>query len=149
MKILCNNEKETKKIAESVAKFLKAGSILCLDGDLGAGKTTFTQYLCHALGFEGYVNSPSYSIVNEYSNTIKINHFDVYRIYSVEELYEIGYEEYFFGEAITIVEWASKIEELIPEDSIWITIELGNEVNERIFHIEGLPENLEFKTKEK
>lgn len=148
MKILCKNEIETKKIAEDVAKILEPGSILCLDGDLGAGKTTFTQYLCQALGFDGYVNSPSYSIVNEYSNEIKINHFDVYRIYSVEELYEIGYEEYFFGEAITIVEWASKIKELIPEDSIWITIELGKKVNERIFHIEGLPENFILKTKE-
>lgn len=144
MKILCENEKETKKIAKSVAKFLEAGSILCLDGDLGAGKTTFTQYLCQALGYEGYVNSPSYSIVNEYSNEIKINHFDVYRIYSVEELYEIGYEEYFFDDAITIVEWASKIKELIPEESIWITIELGKKENERVFHIKGLPEKIEF-----
>jgi len=144
MKILCENEKETKKIAKSVAKFLEAGSILCLDGDLGAGKTTFTQYLCQALGYEGYVNSPSYSIVNEYTNEIKINHFDVYRIYSVEELYEIGYEEYFFGDAITIVEWASKIKELIPEESIWITIELGKKENERVFHIKGLPENIKF-----
>src|SRR6056297_3927309 len=148
MKILCKNEKETKKIAETVSKFLEPGSILCLDGDLGAGKTTFSQYLCQALGFDGYVNSPSYSIVNEYSNTIKINHFDVYRIYSVEELYEIGYEEYFFDEAITIVEWASKIEELIPADSIWITIALGEKENQRVFHIEGLPENIDFKTKE-
>lgn len=144
MKILCENEKETKKIAKGVAKYLKAGSILCLDGDLGAGKTTFTQYLCQALGYEGYVNSPSYSIVNEYSNEMKINHFDVYRIYSVEELYEIGYEEYFFGTDITIVEWASKIEELIPAESIWITIELGKEPNERIFHIKGLPEDIMF-----
>jgi tRNA threonylcarbamoyladenosine biosynthesis protein TsaE len=142
MKILCKNENETKEIAKAVSKFLGPGAILCLDGDLGAGKTTFTQYLCRALGFDGYVNSPSYSIVNEYSNDIRINHFDVYRIYSVEELYEIGYEEYFFGEAITIVEWASKIEELIPDDSIWITIELGEKENHRVFHIEGLPENL-------
>lgn len=144
MKILCENEKETKKIAKSIAKFLEPGSILCLDGDLGAGKTTFTQYLCQALGYEGYVNSPSYSIVNEYSNKIKINHFDVYRIYSVEELYEIGYEEYFFGDAITVIEWASKIEELIPEESIWIRIELGKKENERVFHIKGLPEDLSF-----
>ncbi len=144
MEILCKNEKETKEIAKAVAKLLAPGSILCLDGDLGAGKTTFTQYLCQALGYDGYVNSPSYSIVNEYSNDIKINHLDVYRIYSVEELYEIGYEEYFFGEAITIVEWASKIKELIPEDSIWITIELGKEQNERVFHIKGLSEDLKF-----
>lgn len=138
MKIKCENEKKTKAIAESIAKELKSGSILCLDGDLGAGKTTFTQYLCKALGYNGYVNSPSYSIVNEYDCKIKINHFDVYRIYSIDELYEIGYEEYFFSSAITIIEWATKIEELIPEDSIWINIELGENVEERIFHIEGL-----------
>ena len=62
----------------------------------------------------------------------------MYRIYSIDELYEIGYEEYFFSSAITIIEWATKIEELIPEDSIWINIELGENVEERIFHIEGL-----------
>jgi len=143
MKILCENEKKTKAIANSIAKALKPGAILCLDGDLGAGKTTFTQYLCKALGYQGYVNSPSYSIVNEYDHQIKINHFDVYRIYSIEELYEIGYEEYFFSDAITIIEWASKIKELIPKDSIWITIELGETIEERIFYIEGLSRDIE------
>lgn len=142
MKIKCKNEHETKKLANQIAKQLKTGDILCLDGDLGAGKTTFSKYLCKALGYEGYVNSPSYSIVNEYSGEIKINHFDVYRLYSEEELYDIGFEEYLHEDAITIIEWAVKIENMIPEDSVWINIKLGCDINQRVFIINGL-ENLD------
>lgn len=138
MEIKCKNEQETKILADKIAKILHTGDILCLDGDLGAGKTTFSKYLCKALGFDGYVNSPSYSIVNEYSGNIKINHFDVYRLYHEEELYDIGFEEYLHENAIIIIEWAIKIKNMIPKDRIWINIKLGNDVNERIFIIDGL-----------
>jgi tRNA threonylcarbamoyladenosine biosynthesis protein TsaE len=144
MKVICKNEDDTKKLAIEISKIINIGDIICLDGDLGAGKTTFTKYLCLSLGVKGYVNSPSYSIVNEYDGDVKINHFDVYRIFSIEELYEIGYEEYFNNESITIIEWALKIEELIPEGSIWIDIALGSNYNERVFNIIGLDEKLDF-----
>ncbi|MDM8534688.1 tRNA (adenosine(37)-N6)-threonylcarbamoyltransferase complex ATPase subunit type 1 TsaE [Clostridiaceae bacterium HSG29] len=144
MKVVCKNENDTKRLAKEISNIVKAGDVICLDGDLGAGKTTFTKYLCEDLGVKGYVNSPSYSIVNEYDGDVKINHFDVYRIFSVDELYEIGYEEYFNNTSICIVEWAKKIEELIPDNSIWMNITLGNSFDERIIDIKGLDDKLSF-----
>lgn len=144
MEIVCKNENETKKLAKKIADILTVDDFLCLDGDLGAGKTTFTRYLCQALGVTGYITSPSYNIVNEYDGNVEVNHFDVYRIYSIDELYEIGYEEYFHSERINIIEWAVKIKELIPEGSIWIYISLGENFNERIFRIKGLDNRLDF-----
>jgi len=149
MKVVCKNENDTKRLAKEISNIVKPGDVICLDGDLGAGKTTFTKYLCEDLGVKGYVNSPSYSIVNEYDGDVKINHFDVYRIFSVEELYEIGYEEYFNDKSICIVEWAKKIEELIPENSIWMNISLGRNFNERVIDIKGLDDKLTFEGAEK
>ena len=88
------------------------------------------------LGVNEYVTSPSYTIINEYLGKFPIYHFDVYRINDIEELYEIGYEEYFFGDGITIIEWASMILELIPENSIFIDISVTSE-NERTFTFSG------------
>ena len=84
MKVVCKNENDTKRLAKEISNIVKPGDVICLDGDLGAGKTTFTKYLCEDLGVKGYVNSPSYSIVNEYDGDVKINHFDVKRIFIVE-----------------------------------------------------------------
>lgn len=142
MKIVCKTENDTIKLAEDISLKVGAGNVICLDGDLGAGKTTFTKYLCKEFGVTEYVNSPSYTLVNEYNGDIKINHFDVYRIFSIEEMYEIGFEEYFNNKSLTIVEWAIKIEEILPEDSIWINITLGENYDERIFTIEGLKGDL-------
>jgi tRNA threonylcarbamoyladenosine biosynthesis protein TsaE len=148
MKVICKNENDTEKLAIKISKIINVGDIICLDGDLGAGKTTFAKYLCSNLGVKGYVTSPSYSIVNEYDGDMKINHFDVYRIFSIEELYEIGYEEYFNSKSITIIEWALKIKELIPEDSMWIYISLGNDYNERVFDIKGIHKKINFEEME-
>lgn len=137
MQVICKNENETKELAKKISKIITLGDILCLDGDLGAGKTTFTKYLCKNLGVDGYVNSPSYTLVNEYNGNVDIYHFDVYRIFSVEELYEIGFEEYISSNKIIIIEWAKKIEEIIPKEAIWIDISLGEDINERIFRIKG------------
>lgn len=137
MKVICKNENETKKLAKKISQIISLGDILCLDGDLGAGKTTFTKYLCKNLGIDGYVNSPSYTLVNEYNGEMDIYHFDVYRIFSVEELYEIGFEEYISSDKIIIIEWAKKIKEIIPKEAIWIDISLGKKINERVFKIKG------------
>ncbi|MGM0379416.1 MAG: tRNA (adenosine(37)-N6)-threonylcarbamoyltransferase complex ATPase subunit type 1 TsaE [Bacillota bacterium] len=137
MKVICKNENETKKLAKKISQIISLGDILCLDGDLGAGKTTFTKYLCKNLGIDGYVNSPSYTLVNEYNGEVDIYHFDVYRIFSVEELYEIGFEEYISSDKIIIIEWAKKIKEIIPKEAIWIDISLGKKINERVFKIKG------------
>lgn len=102
----------------------KAGEIFCLIGDLGVGKTVFTQGFAKGLGIEEPVSSPTFTIVQTYEEgRIPFYHFDVYRIADVEEMDEIGYEDYFYGEGVCFVEWANLIEEILPDGVKTITIE--------------------------
>jgi tRNA threonylcarbamoyladenosine biosynthesis protein TsaE len=102
----------------------KKGQIYCLIGDLGVGKTVFTKGFAQGLGISEHITSPTFMIVNEYhSGRLVFNHFDVYRIEDSDEMYEIGYEEYFYDEGVCLVEWANLIDELIPDGAIWIKIE--------------------------
>lgn len=99
------------------------GQVICLDGDLGVGKTVFTQGFARGLGITGPVNSPTFTIVQVYEEgRLPLYHFDVYRIGDVEEMDEIGYEEYFYGEGVALIEWSTLIEEILPEDAIRVTI---------------------------
>lgn len=129
------SEEETIDLGKKIGDLLESGDILCLTGDLGAGKTALTKSIAAELGIEDYVTSPTFNIVNQYFGKINLNHFDVYRIENIEEMYEIGYEEYFYSDAINIVEWANLIEELIPDEHIWIDIRIGDDPFERIFTI--------------
>ncbi len=129
------SEEETIELGKRIGDLLESGDILCLTGDLGAGKTALTKSIAAELGIEDYVTSPTFNIVNQYFGKINLNHFDVYRIENIEEMYEIGYEEYFYSDAINIVEWANLIEELIPDEHIWIDIRIGDDPFERIFTI--------------
>ena len=132
--IIIRNENDTKDFAYEMAKDLKAGDIIALVGDLGTGKTTLTQYLAKALGIEEYITSPTFNIVSEYhSGRLPLYHFDVYRLCDIEDMYEIGYEEYFFGDGVSIVEWADMVEELIPENAKIIFIDYGCNEGERIY----------------
>lgn len=100
------------------------GQIYCLLGDLGVGKTVFTKGFAEGLGINEHITSPTFTIVNEYyTDKLKFNHFDVYRIDDPDEMYEIGYEEYFYNDAVCLVEWADLIKELMPKEAIWINIE--------------------------
>ncbi|MBF4694487.1 tRNA (adenosine(37)-N6)-threonylcarbamoyltransferase complex ATPase subunit type 1 TsaE [Fusibacter ferrireducens] len=137
---------ETEKIAKAFSETLGRGDILCLQGDLGAGKTTFTQFLCRSLGVEEYVTSPTFNIMNAYEGMVPIYHFDVYRISEPDEMYEIGFEEYLYGRGICIVEWANLVDELIPDRAIWMTILLNLE-GTRDIKVEG-SEPFIFKLKE-
>ena len=120
--------KETFAIGEELGKNAKPGQIYTLDGDLGVGKTVFTQGVAKGLGIQESVNSPTFTIVQVYEEgRIPFYHFDVYRIGDVSEMDEIGYEDYFFGEGLCMIEWASLIEELIPEDAKKITMEKNPE----------------------
>lgn len=102
----------------------KAGELYCLLGDLGVGKTVFTQGFAKGLGIEEPICSPTFTIVQEYQEgRLPFYHFDVYRICDVDEMEEIGYEDYFYGEGVCFVEWANLIEEILPEDRKVITIE--------------------------
>lgn len=113
MEYISNNTEDTEKIAEMFSKSLKPGDIVTLDGDLGAGKTYFTAALCRALSVKEIVQSPTFTIVNEYRNApVPVFHFDVYRISCADEMFDIGFDDYLFGEGITVVEWADNIREL-------------------------------------
>ena len=115
---------ETFALGEKLGQEAKAGQIYTLTGDLGVGKTVLTQGFAKGLGIEEAVNSPTFTIVQEYQEgRLPFFHFDVYRIGDIEEMEEIGYDDYFFGEGVCLIEWANRIEELIPEGAISITIE--------------------------
>ncbi len=130
---------ETKKFSKKLANKLKAGDIIGIIGDLGAGKTTISKEIAKEIGVSEIVTSPTYTIVNEYhSGRVPFYHFDVYRINDSDDLFEIGYEDYFFGKGITVVEWADLVEDLLPSDAIIIKITKGFKEEERIYHITGL-----------
>jgi len=114
---------ETKKIGQIIGKNAKPGDIYCLIGDLGVGKTVFSKGLAEGLGIEEAITSPTFTIVNEYMGRLPFYHFDVYRLGDCSELEEIGYEEYFFGDGVCLIEWANLIDELIPKEALWIGIE--------------------------
>ncbi len=135
-------EAEMKSFGLKLADVLKPGDIVCLSGDLGAGKTTLTKSIAAGLGIEDYVTSPSYTIVNEYEGRLALYHFDVYRINDIEEMYELGYEEYFYGQGVCVIEWAGMIEELLPENIVWIEIYQGESFEERKLHIKGPAETI-------
>ena len=116
-------EEESFQIAKKLGEKAKKGEIYCLEGELGTGKTVFAKGFAKGLGIEETVDSPTFTIVKEYQGREKLYHFDVYRIEDVEELQEIGFSEMISGDAICLIEWASQIEEEIPENAKWITIE--------------------------
>lgn len=117
------SEEQTRKIGFELAKKAEKGDIYCLSGDLGTGKTAFTKGFAQGLEIQEDITSPTFTIINEYMGKLPLYHFDVYRISSLEEMDDTGYEDYFFGEGICIVEWAEMIKELIPDNAFWITIE--------------------------
>ncbi len=132
--IVIKNEEETKKIGRELSEKLSPGSIIALTGDLGTGKTALTKAIAEGLGVKEMITSPTFNIVRQYdSGRLPLYHFDVYRIGDVDEMYELGYEEYFFGEGVCVIEWADIIEEIIPEDAIRIEIEYGEKEGERIY----------------
>lgn len=113
-------EEETKQLASKLALLLQPGNVVTLEGDLGAGKTTFTKGLGTALGVRRTINSPTFTIIKEYTGEIPLYHMDVYRLENSEE--DIGFDEYFHGDGITVVEWASFIQDYLPEERLEIKI---------------------------
>ncbi len=115
---------ETFAIGKELGQNANPGSVYALIGDLGVGKTVFTQGVAAGLEIREHINSPTFTIVQVYEEgRLPFYHFDVYRIGDPEEMEEIGYEDYFYGEGVCFVEWANLIEELMPENTVTITIE--------------------------
>ncbi len=140
---MIRDEKQTRKFGLKLADKLKSGNIVALIGDLGTGKTALTKYIAEGLDVKETITSPTFTIVQEYQDgRLPLYHFDVYRIKDVEEMFEIGYEEYFFGNGVCIVEWADLIPEIIPEDAIVIHLSYGEHEGDRIYDIKGLEAGL-------
>ena len=116
--------KDTYELGEKIGQMAKPGMVISLTGDLGVGKTVFTQGLAKGLCIEEPVNSPTFTIVQVYEEgRLPLYHFDVYRIGDIEEMDEIGYEDYFYGEGVCLIEWADLIREILPEQICRVTIE--------------------------
>ena len=143
MIIETKNARETYEVGEKIGRQARPGQVYTLVGDLGVGKTVFTQGVAGGLGITEPVSSPTFTIIQEYEEgRLPFYHFDVYRIGCIEEMDEIGYEDYFYGKGICLIEWANLIEEIIPEDAISITIEkdLEKGFDYRRIIIEGMGE---------
>jgi tRNA threonylcarbamoyladenosine biosynthesis protein TsaE len=142
LKIRLKNTNETLKLGEIIGKSLNPGSIIALVGDLGAGKTVLVKGIAKGLGVDEEPNSPTFVIMNQYEGRIPLYHFDLYRVSSEEELFGIGYDEFFFGEGVAAVEWADRVQDVFPEHTIKIEIKIpepGSEDSETIrdISIEG------------
>ena len=145
MKILVTNADETIKLGEIIGKSLEAGSIIALRGDLGAGKTVLVKGIARGLEIEDEPVSPTFVIMNAYEGEIPLYHFDLYRISGADELTGIGADEFLFGEGVSAVEWAERVDEILPPYTIYIDIKMpgpdsGAEENTREIRIEGKKE---------
>ena len=136
MLLKIKNEDETERFGRARADQLMPGDIVCLVGDLGTGKTALTKAVAAGLGIEEHIVSPTFNIVKEYrSGRLPLYHFDVYRLGSSEELFEIGARDCFYGQGVCVIEWADLIAEEIPPGSRLIRISYGEEDGQRIYDI--------------
>lgn len=128
------NAAGTKALGEKIGKKLQGGEVIALIGELGAGKTCLTQGLALGLGINPreYVTSPSFTLINEYQGRLPLYHIDLFRLKDKEEVEELGYEEYLYGEGVTIIEWAEKAEDLLPEEYLRIELTPLDEDRRRI-----------------
>lgn len=119
-----NDVEQTTNLGIKLGKLLNPGDIICLTGDLGTGKTHITKGIAKGLNIDDNITSPTFTIVNEYdTGRLKLNHFDVYRVSDPDEVYAIGFDDYIFSDAVSVIEWANYIEEILPKDLLHINIE--------------------------
>lgn len=138
LKIILDGLRETENFGLRLGGILRGGEVICFIGDLGAGKTTLTKSIAKGLGVEDYVTSPTFTLINEYKGTnFPLYHFDVYRLEGVEDILDLGFEEYFYSKGVTIIEWGNKIEKALPEDVLTIEMKRGSHLDERVLYIHG------------
>jgi tRNA threonylcarbamoyladenosine biosynthesis protein TsaE len=131
------SEQETRQVARSMAAVLRGGDVVALYGDLGTGKTQFVKGLCEAFHVQDPVTSPTFVILNRYAGMegeekdIFIFHFDLYRVQNEGEMYDLGYEEFLFGNGICVIEWADRLESLLPESRYDVSLSFGESEEER------------------
>ena len=132
MEYLSHSPEDTEHIGEELGRTLSPGI-----GGLGMGKTAFTRGLARGLGCTGRVTSPTFTIVNEYSGTVPLFHFDMYRLDSSDDLFDIGWEDYLTRGGVCAVEWSERVTDALPEDTLWVDIARGSGENDRIITITG------------
>lgn len=123
-------EEDTFNAGFEFSKKIKSGDVILVEGELGSGKSVFIRGVAKGLGVNDPMSSPTFTIVNEYTARFKIYHFDLYRITNPLELYEIGFEEYIYSDAVSLIEWPSKAGDLIPDNAIKVNIKLNNDIRE-------------------
>jgi tRNA threonylcarbamoyladenosine biosynthesis protein TsaE len=132
---ISNSPAETEAIGRQLASDVNAGSVLALKGELGSGKTLFTQALVAGLESDATVTSPTFTIVHEYqSGRLPIYHFDFFRLDNRESAVRLGLEDYFFGDGVSVIEWADRFQELIPDHARWISFEIKSD-SQRIIRV--------------
>ena len=135
-KFIFKTEEDTMAFGAEFAKELKAGDVIALTGDLGAGKTAMTRAVARGLGITSPVTSPTFTIVQEYEGgRLPLYHFDIYRVHDEDELFEIGFDDYLHGDGVCMIEWADLAEDLLPENTINLRLSYGEGENERICEI--------------
>lgn len=133
MEFIINSVEQTLELGKQIGSLCKEGDIICLVGDLGTGKTHMSKGIALGLEISEHITSPTFTIVNEYEGRLKFYHFDVYRVDDPYEIEAIGFDEYIFSNGVSVIEWANYIEDLIPENALWITIEKSSkeDLNQR------------------
>jgi tRNA threonylcarbamoyladenosine biosynthesis protein TsaE len=126
---------ETERLGERIGSALEPGTVVAMTGDLGAGKTTLTKGIARGLGVSDLIHSPTFTLIHEHKGRLPVYHFDLYRLDSPEMLDDLGYEDYFYGDGVSIVEWSEKASELLPPDHLEIRI--TGDGDERTFEIKA------------
>ena len=139
MEFVTHSEHETEALGQRIGKALQPGSVVLYHGDLGMGKTVLTRGIARALGYTGRVTSPTFTVVNEYDGDIPLFHFDLYRIASPDELYDLGWDDYLERSGICCIEWSERAESIFEDDAvhIWLRRDPAHESN-RYITVEGL-----------
>ena len=138
MQFVSHSAEETERFGESLAQELRAGDVLAFTGSLGMGKTAFTRGLARGLGCRGRVTSPTFTIVNEYDGKTSLFHFDMYRLGSSDELFDIGWDDYLARGGVCAVEWSERVSDALPGDTIFVDIARGEEgENTRVITVTG------------
>lgn len=133
---------KTEEFGKLIGENLKSGDVVCLNGELGAGKTTLTKSIAKGMGIDDYVTSPTFNIINEYYGKLNLYHFDTYRLENVDEISYLGFDEYFYGNGVCVIEWADKIKDFLPEEYIEINLNMDRKA-ELIAHGKRYEELLE------
>ena len=137
MEYITHSPAETEELGCRLGRTLRPGTVVAYFGGLGMGKTAFTRGLARGLGCAGRVTSPTFTIVNEYDGATPLFHFDMYRLGSSDELFDIGWEDYLTRGGVCAVEWSERVDDAMPADTLWVDIARGTDESDRIITISG------------